>query len=253
MRLKSITKIDPAEARCIEVEAPDRLFAAGGTDGKSIISHNSVIQRNIVMGCIMRPESWYFAGIDLKRVELSAYRAYSNVVIGIATTIEDALLVLRFAQETMMSRYTNMEELGVNNFLDLPEKGRALMVMVDEAGELLSPTGAKALSHKTVVPNKSGRANLGEIQIGDVLFDNHGKETIVTNKYEPVAQQTYSVTVKKDSTGAKEMFIAGEEHNWVVFIDDEELLMTTEELFELRSSQSPDKRSEIRFRRAKNF
>jgi hypothetical protein len=84
-----------------------------------------------------------FLGIDLKKVELSSWRAYSNVVLGIATTIEDALTVLRFAQQTMMKRYAELEQLGLNNFLDLPEKGQALMVMVDEAGELLSPSGVK--------------------------------------------------------------------------------------------------------------
>lgn len=144
MRLKAITPIEPKAARCIEVDAPDRLFAAGGSDGKSIVSHNSVVQRNIILGCILRPDSWRFLGIDLKKVELSSFRAYSNVVLGIATTLEDALTVLRFAQETMMKRYAELEQLGLNNFLDLPEKGQALLVMVDEAGELLSPSGVKS-------------------------------------------------------------------------------------------------------------
>jgi len=42
MRLKTITPIPPKSARCIEVDAPNRLFAAGGIDGKSVLSHNSV-------------------------------------------------------------------------------------------------------------------------------------------------------------------------------------------------------------------
>lgn len=143
MRIKSIKKIDPEPSRCIEVSGSERLFAAGGSDGASVISHNSVVQRNIILSCILRPDSWRFLGIDLKKVELSAFRAYSNVVLGIATELEDALTVLRFAQQTMMKRYAEMEQLGVNNFLDLPEKGQALLVMVDEAGELLSPSGVK--------------------------------------------------------------------------------------------------------------
>jgi len=82
-------------------------------------------------------------GIDLKKVELSVWRKYSNVVLGVATELEDALTVLRFAQQTMMKRYAEMEQLGYNNFLDLPEKGQALLVMVDEAGELLGSSGVK--------------------------------------------------------------------------------------------------------------
>lgn len=143
MKIKEIREIAPELSRCIEVNSTDRLFAAGGADGVSFVTHNSVVQRNIIFGCIMRPDSWKFLGIDLKKVELSSFRAYSNVVLGIATTVENAITVLRFAQSTMMKRYAEMEQLNVNNFLDLPEKGQALMVMVDEAGELLSPSGVK--------------------------------------------------------------------------------------------------------------
>lgn len=143
MKIKEIKRIDPKPSRCIEVDSTDRLFAAGGANGAAFISHNSVAQRNIIFSCIMRPDRWRFLGIDLKKVELSSFRAYSNVVLGIATTLEDALTVIRFAQETMMKRYAELEQLGLNNFLDLPEAGQALMVMIDEAGELLSPGGTK--------------------------------------------------------------------------------------------------------------
>lgn len=43
-----------------------------------------------------------------------------------------------------------MEDLGVNDFRDMPEKHQALMVMVDELGELLSPTGAKSDEAKAI-------------------------------------------------------------------------------------------------------
>ena len=143
MKIKSIKEIPPVPSRCIEVASQDRLFAIQTSSGVTLATHNSVAQRNIVLGCILRPESWRFLGIDLKKVELSAWRAYNNVVLGIATTLEDALTVLRFASATMMKRYAELEQLNLNNFLDLPEKGQALMVMVDEMGELLSPSGVK--------------------------------------------------------------------------------------------------------------
>lgn len=148
MKLKSIRRIDPSLSRCISVDSEDRLFAAGGDDGRSIVSHNSVIQRNIIFGCILRPDSWRFIGIDLKKVELSSFRAYKNVVLGIATELEDALTVLRFAQATMMKRYQDMEAVGFNDFMDMPDHGPALMVMIDEAGELLSASGVKTEAGK---------------------------------------------------------------------------------------------------------
>lgn len=143
MKLTSIRKIAPEVSRCIEVDAPDRLFAVGGTSGSRIVTHNSVVQRNIILGCILRPQHWRFMGIDLKKVELSPFKAYKNVVLGIATELEDARLVLRFGQETMMRRYSEMEQLGVNNFLDLPEKSPSLLIMIDELGELVSASNVK--------------------------------------------------------------------------------------------------------------
>lgn len=148
MRISKIKRIKPVPSRCFVVGSPKNLYRSGGKDGKSIVTHNSVLQRNFVFQCIMRPNHWRFLGVDLKKVELSVYRPYAPVVLGIATTLEDALTVLRFAQQTMMQRYAEMEKHGVNDFMDLPsEEGdgprQRLMVMVDEAAELLSPTGAK--------------------------------------------------------------------------------------------------------------
>lgn len=217
MKIKEIREIEPEMARCIEVDSPDRLFAAGGTSGKAVVSHNSVIQRNIIFGTILRPESWKFLGIDLKKVELSSFRAYSNVVLGIATTIEDALTVLRFAQQTMMKRYAEMEQLGVNNFLDLPEKGQALMVMVDEAGELLSPSGVKALVSSTIIPTPNGKIKLENLQIGDVIYDNYGQETTITNKYTPISQERYDMKITSEKSNISENVTAGSEHNWVAY------------------------------------
>lgn len=136
------------------------IISGEGLDtGSAFVTHNSVLQRSIVFACILRPESWAFVGVDLKKVELTPYVIYKNVVMGVATTLENALEVLRFAQQTMMKRYEMMTVLGVKNFLDLPEKGRALMVMVDEYGEAASPTGTKTDE------GKADDAMKGEIQM----------------------------------------------------------------------------------------
>ena len=248
MKIKSARRITPEPSRCIEVDSADRLFAAGGSNGQSFLSHNSVAQRNIVFGCILRPESWRFLGIDLKRVELSVYRAYSNVVLGIATTLEDALTVLRFAQQTMMKRYGELETLGLNNFLDLPNKGQALMVMVDEAGELLGSSGVKALAANTYIPNLNGRRNIAEIQIGDTVFNSFGKYTHVLDKYIPEQQEQFDLVLKNArsvSSGklAKETIRTGADHYWVVMCPNEDHLeehtLTTRQLFEELSLTTP--------------
>ncbi len=212
-------------------------------------------QRNIVFGCILRPESWRFLGIDLKRVELSVYRSYSNVVLGIATTLEDALTVLRFAQQTMMKRYTELETLGLNNFLDLPNKGQALMVMVDEAGELLGSSGVKSLSASTYIPNLNGRRNMDEIQIGDTIFDNRGQFTKVLDKYTPQQQEQFDFTItnaQSVSSGKlrNEVIRTGADHYWVVVCPDEEHteehVLTTRELLSELELTDPDKKWKIK-------
>lgn len=258
MKIKSIKQIAPEPSRCIEVDSPDRLFAAGGIDGASILSHNSVVQRNIVFGCILRPDSWRFLGIDLKKVELSGYRAYSNVVLGIATTIEDALTVLRFAQQTMMKRYAELEQLGLNNFLDLPTKGQALMVMVDEAGELLSPSGVKALSENTFIPNLNSRKNLKELQVGDTVFDNYGNTTVVTNKYIPTEQTRFDMKITRASNNTSETFVSGSEHNWVAYFEyangevEGPEIVDTQYLYEFKKYQDSlplEERTQVKFKK----
>lgn len=259
MKIKKITKIEPELSKCIEVDHPRRLFAVGGETGQEVLTHNSVVQRNIIFSTIMRPDSWRFLGIDLKKVELSVFRAYSNVVLGIATELEDALTVLRFAQQTMMKRYSEMEQLGVNNFLDLPEKSQALLVMVDELGELISDSGVKALSEHTKIPLPNGElTTMKNLKIGDVILDNYSKPTVITNKYKPENQTQYSLTISSDTTNNSEKFIAGKEHWWVAIITDEngtqqpEKLMTTEELYKFKKEQEQlpkTERKTIKFRR----
>jgi len=116
---------------------PHALIAGKTGGGKS------VAQRNIVFHTIQHNDKWCFLGVDPKRVELKPYKKYTNTVLGIATTLEDEVEVIRYAKEEMMRRYESMEEIGVNHFQDLPSPPRAIMVMVDEAYQLMAPEGVK--------------------------------------------------------------------------------------------------------------
>lgn len=215
MRIKEIKEIEPVEANCISVDAPDKLFTVGSQ--ANLLTHNSVSQRNVIIGCLLRPKNWVILGIDLKRVELTMFKKFG---VKVATDLDTAVEFLRFAQAVMMKRYERMEELGVNDFEDLPEDLQALLVMIDEAGELLSPTGAKALSENTKIMTSMGYKLLKDIEVGDIVLDNYGKPTKVTGKYEPKSQNHYKMNISKDGTKESEDFIAGEEHYWVVYYVD---------------------------------
>lgn len=246
MLIKSIKEITPTKSKCISVNAHDKLFAIG--EESQLLTHNSVAQQNIIMSCVLRPEAWVILGIDLKRVELTRFKKFG---VKVATDLETAVEFLRFAQAVMMKRYERMEEIGVNDFEDLPEKTQALMVMIDEAGELLSPTGAKALSENTIIPMADGtKTKMKHLEIGDIILDNYNSPTKVTNKYEPPIQQHYKLKITNGEK--KEEFIAGEEHYWVVYYEnsagqkDGPHLLETQELYKIIEEEKAKPTSEQR-------
>lgn len=255
MKIKSIKQINPVESNCISVDSHDKLFAIGQSG--NLLTHNSVSQQNIIISCLLRPENWVILGIDLKRVELTRFKKFG---VKVATDLETAVEFLRFAQAVMMKRYERMEELGVNDFEDLPENLQALMVMIDEAGELLSPTGAKALSENTKVLTPNGFKLMKDIQIGDLVLDNYSKPAKVTYKYEPVKQKHYEMTISRDLDNKKEKFIAGEEHLWVVYVANPDntvegpLLMETgklKEMVDMNNKLPKDKQKKFKFKKKK--
>lgn len=161
MRIKAIKKVNSKPSKCIEVSGDNRLFSViSDNKNGSIISHNSVTQRTILYSAISRSEEWRILLVDLKKVEMSQFRKYSNVVLGVATEREDAVTIMNFAQQTMMKRYSEMEQLGINNFVDLPEKGFRLLLLVDECGELFGQSGVKGNDQA-----KEDDAMAGECQV----------------------------------------------------------------------------------------
>lgn len=111
-----------------DVSKEPMLLLTGATGGGK-----SVIQRNIIFHCIQHSDRWRFIGIDIKQVELSPYKKYDDIVMGIATNVADGVEALRYASEEMANRYAEMETLGVNHFESLPNVPYTLMVMIDEA------------------------------------------------------------------------------------------------------------------------
>lgn len=116
--------------------SPHAIMAGVTGGGKS------VCQRSVIFECLLRPKDWFLIIIDMKKVEGAMFRRYG---VPVATTYEDAANLLTYAQKVMMDRYETMEKLGINNWNDMPEdqRGQALMINVDEAGELLAPIKGK--------------------------------------------------------------------------------------------------------------
>lgn len=114
-------------------KAPSMFICGYAGSGKS------VAQKTIIFHTIQHSDKWDFLGIDLKGVELSAFKKYDTVK-GVATELEDAVEILRYAKDSLMQRYKQMGKMGVTHFRDLPNPPKALMIMTDEAHELLRGT-----------------------------------------------------------------------------------------------------------------
>ena len=140
VKLLSARRVESVPSRCIEVDSPRRLFTAG-RGGNAFVSHNSVTQRTIVFATILRSDKYRFLGVDMKRVELSAYRKYSHAVLGVATDLPDATTTIQFGVRTMMERYEEMEHIGATDYFGTEDHGPALLIMVDEWAQL---TGKEA-------------------------------------------------------------------------------------------------------------
>lgn len=122
--------------------APHMLITGVTGSGKS------VLQRNIIFHCIQHNDNIRMLGVDVKRVELSPFKKYSQTILGIGTNLEDGVDVVRYAKRVMEKRYEKMEEQKVNHFKDLKdENGKpdyALLVMIDEAYMFMATEGGKS-------------------------------------------------------------------------------------------------------------
>lgn len=97
----------------------------------------SVLQRNVFFHLVQHSDRWSFIGIDLKKVELKPYAKYTDVVLGIGTTLEESVKLLKTADQMMRDRYKAMEEKKISHSSSIPAK--SVLILIDEAYLLLSP------------------------------------------------------------------------------------------------------------------
>lgn len=139
IKITQIEEIEGEPSRCLSVDSPTGLF----TLGNSILTHNSVMERNIILAALMRPEAWTILGLDLKRVEITPFQRFG---VDVAVTMEDCAITTKAIQSLMMSRYAIMEEHGVNDWADLkiPDKGGSVLLIIDEIGEMFDKIEGKS-------------------------------------------------------------------------------------------------------------
>lgn len=104
----------------------------------------------------------------------------------------------------------------------------------------------KQLALDTPIPTPDGFTNMGDLEVGDTVFDENGKPCHGVAK-SPVddTEQAYKLTFKDGSS-----IIAGERHLWNIEIDNAVKIVSTREISEMRteikivSSKRPETSSE---------
>lgn len=90
-------------------------------DTKGLISHNSVILRNIIFHCIQHNKSISCALVDIKQTEFYPFKGM-NGVCAIANSVQEAAEVLRIARSVMYSRNKKLQALGINDMASYEPK-----------------------------------------------------------------------------------------------------------------------------------
>lgn len=120
----------PSGASRLEPAPASHVLLGGGSG-----SGKSVVIRSIVLGALARPAYWDLMLVDLKKVELAAFRGGA---LSFASTVEEAFTTLERASALMASRYREMEAALVMRYRELPQPPKGVLVVVDEFAPLLT-------------------------------------------------------------------------------------------------------------------
>jgi len=125
-------------------EAPHLLIAGATGSGKSVCL-NAII---VSLFTHYRPDELRLVLIDPKRVEMSCYRGLPHLAIPIANGVDESLAVLHWCVGQIEDRYIKLEEASVRNIAGynegrgLAERLPRLVVIIDEAADLITMGGA---------------------------------------------------------------------------------------------------------------
>lgn len=107
-------------------------------------SGKSVMQRNVLLHCAQYPEVFEVAGIDLKKTEILPYLGKSPVLKTVVTDALSAQGLMVSMHKELETRYKRMNDEYVNNFRDLANPPKRLIILADEIGFLLDTELATA-------------------------------------------------------------------------------------------------------------
>ncbi|MBC9704908.1 MAG: hypothetical protein H9W81_08010 [Enterococcus sp.] len=104
-------------------------------------SGKSAVQNTVIQHCLHHSEHWQIMGISVSGEELVSYMASNAPTATMATTLEDAVSLLRRVKEIMLERYGVMAETNTS-FSNMSDDAKRIMVVIDEAADLIHPMPA---------------------------------------------------------------------------------------------------------------
>jgi S-DNA-T family DNA segregation ATPase FtsK/SpoIIIE len=130
----------------IDLASCPHLLVAGSTgSGKSVGLHGMLIS----LLCCRTPDEVKLILIDPKRLEFAAYADIAHLIFPVVTDPKRAITVLKWAVETMESRYCQLSEAGARGATDF-NKGKSptdenympyLVIVIDELADLMMTAG----------------------------------------------------------------------------------------------------------------
>lgn len=100
-------------------------------------SGKSSVQHTVIQHCLAYSEQWQVMAIDLSGEELVFYMTSDIPLENVATTVEASVVLLRRVKKIMLERYAAMAE--TNSRLEMTEDVKRIMVVIDEASDLITP------------------------------------------------------------------------------------------------------------------
>lgn len=100
--------------------------------------------RTVLRHTLQYPEYWSVLGVCVGDPELAQYQRSSKSIIGVARTLEDANTTLRFVREAVEQRYAKMAQHGVERYTQLPDRPKAILLVIDGTANVTATTGERA-------------------------------------------------------------------------------------------------------------
>lgn len=87
----------------------------------------------------------------------------------------------------------------------------------------------KALHVATVIPTPSGNRTVGDLKVGEIIYDENKEPTTILAKFQPMTEDHYELSFNKGTEFVK----ACGDHLWEVVIDGKAVIKNTRELVEV--------------------